>query len=349
MIGLIDVDGKLPNLALMKISSFYKGLGEKVEFVRPDAKKTDYEKIYASAIFTKSKKECDKLLEYYGDRIEIGGTGWDIEKKLPAEIESMKPDYNLYTVDMIYPKMKGIMTKEHKKAKAQQIVDAGMGFTSRGCIRNCPFCMVPKKEGCFRQDSEIRDLINPRGNVLVLNDNNLTADPYCLEKLREIKERNLIVDINQGCDVRLMTPEIAKAMSEVHHLRSLHYAWDLMGFENQVIEGIKIMSRFIPASRHMCFCLVGFNTSFEEDMYRVRKLTELGVRPYIMRYNERRDDIRLNHFARWINGFYYKAVPNFDDYEPWKRDQEKYKNYGQMTLSDYAKGNIYAVKGNRQT
>ena len=246
MIGLIDVDGKLPNLALMKISNYYKSMGEQVEFVRPDSRKHEYDKIYASSIFTKSKTECQKLLEYYEDRIEIGGTGWNIEKRLPKEIESMNPDYDLYTADMIYLNIKGIMTKERKWEKAQQIVNAGLGFTSRGCVRKCPFCFVPKKEGEFRQDQEIKDIINPRSNVIILHDNNLTADPNCIEKLHEIRDRNLIVDINQGCDVRLMTPEIAQAMSEVHHLRSLHYAWDLMGFENQVLEGIKIMSKFIP-------------------------------------------------------------------------------------------------------
>ena len=342
MIGLIDVDGKLPNLALMKISNYYKSMGEQVEFVRPDSRKHEYDKIYASSIFTKSKIECQKLLEYYEDRIEIGGTGWDIEKRLPKEIESMNPDYDLYTADMIYPNIKGIMTKERKWKKAQQIVNAGIGFTSRGCIRKCPFCFVPKKEGEFRQDQEIKDIINPRSNVIILHDNNLTADPNCIEKLHEIRDRNLIVDINQGCDVRLMTPEIAQAMSEVHHLRSLHYAWDLMGFENQVLEGIKIMSKFIPTSRHMCFCLVGFNTSFEEDMYRVKKLAEIGVRPYIMRYNERRDDIRLNHFARWVNAFIYKAVPDFEDYEPWKRDKNKYDFGLQMSFADFKEVMPYA-------
>lgn len=320
MIGLIDVDGKLPNLALMKISSYYKEMGEQVEFVRADASKNAYEKIYASALFTRSEEKCRQLKEYYGERIEIGGTGsGDIVKRLPEEIERMRPDYNLYTAEIIYSKLGGIMTRATKMKKAKQIVEAGMGFSSRGCIRNCPFCMVPKKEGSFRQESEIKDLINPRNNVLVLHDNNLTADPYCLDKLQEIKERKLIVDINQGCDVRLITPEIAKALSEVKHLRSLHYAWDLMAYEKQVLEGIRILKQYVPAHQHMCFCLVGYNTSFEEDMYRVRKLTELGVRPYIMRYNERRDDERLNHFARWINGFYYKAEPNFENYEPWKR------------------------------
>ena len=337
MIGLIDVDGKLPNLALMRISSFYKSMGEQVEFVRPDAKKSDYEKVFASAIFTKSAAECDRLKNFWEDKIDIGGTGYgDITKRLPEEIERMPPDYDLYTAEMIYPKIKGIMTAKRRMEKAVQIVNSGMGFTSRGCIRNCPFCLVPKKEGCFRQEAEIRDLLNPRGNILVLNDNNFTADPYCIDKCKEIKERGLVVDINQGCDVRLMTDEIAQALRSIKHLRSIHYAWDLMCYENQVLEGIKTISKYIPASRHMCFVLVGFNTTFEEDMYRCRKLEELGVRPYIMRYNERRDDARLNHFARWINSFIYKAVPNFEDYDPWKKDKDRYFNEcDQIALSNY--------------
>lgn len=331
MIGLIDVDGKLPNLALMKISSYYKSLGESVEFVRPQAHRNHYEKIYASAIFTKSESECRRLHEYYGDRIEIGGTGYgDITKCLSSCIECMKPDYDLYTADIIHSKIKGIMSREHRIKKAQQIVDAGMGFTSRGCIRNCSFCFVPKKEGVFRQDSEIKDLINPRSNVLILNDNNFTADPYCIDKLHEIRDRKLIVDINQGCDVRLMTEDIAKAMKEVNHLRSVHYAWDLMGYEKQVLAGIKILSKYINPLDHMCFLLVGYNTSFEEDMYRVRRLSELGVRPYIMRYNERKDDERLNHFARWINAFVYKAVPDFEQYEPWRRVKDTYQHISFM-------------------
>jgi hypothetical protein len=133
-----------------------------------------------------------------------------------------------------------------------------------------------------------------------------------------------------------MTPEIARAMSEVRHLRSVHYAWDLMTYEKHVIEGIRVLSRHIPPQDHMCFCLVGYNTSFEEDMYRVRKLDSLGIRPYIMRYNERRDDIRLNHFARWVNSFIYKAVPDFEKYEPWVKDKGSYDIQNQqMNIFSY--------------
>lgn len=319
MIGLIDVDSKIPNLALMKISTYYKSLGEKVEFVQPGK---EYEKIFASAIFTRSYNECLRLKGLYGDKIEIGGTGWDLKKVLDEEIERSKPDYNLYTPEMIVGRMRGIMTKARKLEKATEIVNAGMGFTSRGCVRQCGFCFVPKKEGAFRDVAEIKDLINPRSNVLILHDNNLTADPYCIDKLHEIKERGLIVDINQGCDVRLVNEDIAKALSEVRHLRSLHYAWDLMGFEQQVMEGIKTLSKYIKPYRHMCFMLVGFNTTFEEDVYRFRKLTEMKVDPFVMVYNENeKGDIRLKHFARWVNSRIYKSC-TFEEYEPWIKSQQ---------------------------
>lgn len=318
-IGLIDIDSKLPNLALMKISTYYKDLGCNVEFVEPNK---EYDKIYASTIFTRSINESEKLIEKYGDKIEIGGTGWDIDKKLPREIEVVRPDYSLYTAEDIAKRMKGIGTKESKLKKATQIVNAGMGFTSRGCIRKCSFCFVPKKEGEFRQENTIKEIINPKSNVIILHDNNLTADPYCIDKLNEIRDRKLVVDINQGCDVRLMNEEIAKAMSEVKHLRSLHYAWDLMQFENQVIDGIKMLSKYVKPYKHMCFMLVGFNTTFEEDMYRFKRLRELKVDPFVMVYNQK-EDVRLKHFARWVNGRIYKSC-NWEEYTPWIKAQTLY-------------------------
>ena len=318
MIGLIDVDGPLPNLALMKISQYYKSIGEDVEFVRPDTK---YMKIYASAIFSRSKPICEALLEKYGDNIEIGGTGWNIKKRLPPEIEVCKPDYFLYSADMVAGKIKGIMNRKTRLLKAAQITEAGVGFSSRGCVRNCPFCVIAAKEGKLRQDSEIRDIINPKSNIVILHDNNLTADPNCLEKLKEIRERNLIVDIDQGCDVRLITDEIAAALAGVRHLRSLHYSWDLMEYERQVLRGIKTLFKHVRPYQHMCYMLVGFNTGFDEDIYRFRKLVEMKIKPYVMIYNEKQD-VRLKHFARWVNAHIHTQC-SFDEYTPWLKAQKE--------------------------
>lgn len=164
-------------------------------------------------------------------------------------------------------------------------------------------------------------MLNPKSNVLILHDNNITADPNCIDKLHEIRDRKLIVDINQGCDIRLMTDDIAQAMSEVKHLRSIHYAWDLMGFEQQVLGGIALLSKYVKPYRHMCFMLVGYNTTFAEDMYRFRVLDELGIRPYVMIYNQVGDS-RLKHFARWVNGRIHRAC-SWSDYRPWQAAQNE--------------------------
>lgn len=332
-IGLIDIDGKLPNLALMKISTYYKGLGEQVEFVQEDKK---YERIYASCLFTWNRDKCLEILNVYGDKLTLGGTGWDFietdgklaevtHTELPVEIEKCTPDYDLYTVDMIYEKAckGGIASKASKLKKSQIIVDMGIGFTSRGCIRSCPFCIVPKKEGHFHRVAEIKDIINPRSNIITLYDNNLTADPDCIDKLHEIRDRNLKVDISQGIDVRLLTEEKAKALGEVKYLRSLHYAWDLMENESKIIEGIKLLKQFVKPWRHMCFILTGFNTTFDEDMYRISKLIELGIKPYVMKYNKRTDDIRLNQLAGWVNSRKHTCC-KFEEYQPWINAQVLY-------------------------
>jgi len=139
-----------------------------------------------------------------------------------------------------------------------------MGFTSRGCVRECGFCFVPKKEGKFRDVAEIKDLINPKSNVLILHDNNLTADPLVIDKLH----------------------------------------------------------KYIKPYRHMCFMLVGFNTTFEEDFYRFKKLRDFKVDPYVMIYNQKKD-LRLKHFARWVNGRIYKSC-SWEEYEPWIKAQLSY-------------------------
>lgn len=319
LIGLIDFDGKIPNLALMKLSTYYKNMGEQVELIT-DYKKKSFEKIYCSVLFTWNKSKAEKLKEIY-DNIQFGGTGWDLSIKLPDEIENSKPDYDLYTTDFLTKRTKGIMTKESKEQKVSTLVNMGIGFTSRGCIRQCEFCFVPPKEGKLNQVAEIKDIINPKSNVITLLDNNFTADPLMIDKCKEISERDLVVDLTQGIDVRLLTPEKVEALASIKHLRSIHYAWDLMKYEKSVLEGINQLSKSIKPYKHLCFMLVGFDTTFEEDVYRLWKIHELKVSPYVMIYNKNeKQNERLKHFARWVNGRIYK-VCSFEKYEPWIKAQ----------------------------
>ena len=118
-IGLIDVDGKMPNLALMKLSAWHKERGDDVDLTMP-VLAAGYDKVYMSKVFTWSDMPC------LPDNAEVGGTGCDLHKTLPDEIEHLCPDYLLYKMDY------------------------SMGFLTRGCIRKCEFCFVPEKEGNIR-------------------------------------------------------------------------------------------------------------------------------------------------------------------------------------------------------
>ena len=324
-IGLIQVDGKLPNLALMKVSSYYKSLGYQIEWANL-YNRPQYEKVFASVLFTWNKPQADLLSRQY-ENIEIGGTGWDVVKTLPSEIESCKPDYNLYSLEDILRlnssgSARGAKTKKSHLKHCEDILNMGFGFSSRGCVRNCEFCFVPKKEGMIRQATPISEIINPRSNIITLLDNNMTADPLCVGKLTEIKDRELVVNLCQGIDIRLMTDEKAMAFGAVKHYKQIHYSWDLMEYENSVWEGIEILSNHIKPYKQMCYVLCGFNTTFEEDMYRVQKLMGFGISPYIMIYNKRSDDKRLSYFQSWVNRRVCRA-DSFENYMPYIKWQAK--------------------------
>ena len=139
---LIDVDSKIPNFALMKISTYHKSLGGNVLLTHgSQVKFTDIpDRIYASIIYKKNKHVLDYLLSAYpGADIDIGGSGYDLHKELPPEIECKQPDYSLYPE-----------------------CDYSIGFSSRGCFRKCHFCIVHEKK-------VISDVYNTRKSGIIQN------------------------------------------------------------------------------------------------------------------------------------------------------------------------------------
>ena len=306
---LIDIDriaskqNTLPNLPLMKLSRYHKKLGDKICLNKCD----DPDILYISCVFTWHRAyafQVKKMYESLGVKVEVGGSGVDIKKELPYEVEHFKPDYNLYKIDY------------------------SMGFTSRGCIRRCPWCIVPKKEGYIKDHAPLEEFLDPRFDKLILLDNNFLASPNWEKNLREIIARRLKVNFNQGLDIRLIDRYNAKLLYKTrfynHNFnhRQLHFAWDLPQIEDQVMKGIKILFDvgFKPWNL-MFYVLVGYNTSFEEDMYRVKKLIQLRIDPFVMIYRDfsgkpQRINPILKHFARWVNKRIYKVEPDFTRYKP---------------------------------
>ncbi|UCF89928.1 MAG: hypothetical protein JSW39_16685, partial [Desulfobacterales bacterium] len=157
---LIDVDGRLPNFALMKLSRYYKELGRKVILGYKDCRLKGPEAVYASAIFHNhvTNKRIANLRQYYGESIRLGGSGIDINQRLPENIEKLPPDYDLY------PELNG----------------HAIGFLTRGCPFRCAFCIVPAKEGRPRQVSDLDTLLAGRRKLILLDDN-ILAHPNAVD------------------------------------------------------------------------------------------------------------------------------------------------------------------------
>jgi len=173
---------------------------------------------------------------------------------------------------------------------------------------------VPQIEGPFRENGIISEFYNPDFDKLVLWDNNLLASKLLYEKLDYIKDHDLKVSFNQGLDARLVTDKIASELAEVksynlHFTKPFYYfSWDLIENEKEVLRGLhRMIDAGIPVRCLMVYTLVGFNTTHEQDYYRFQKLRELGADPFVMRYNNRKDDRWLNRFARWVNKRIYKS------------------------------------------
>jgi hypothetical protein len=260
MIGLYNLE-PYSNIALEKIRMYYEQQGKRVVDYLP-LQHIRYDQIYCSSIFTFSDKS------YVKDNMICGGSGFDLKTTLPTEIEEMKPKINI-------------------------------GFTTRGCIRNCPFCVVPQKEGKIRILGDIYDFWDRESWSITILDNNILALlGHFIEICQQIKDNSLAVDFNQGLDARLITDEIAYYLTTIRYSQQVRISWDLMKDEKQIKEGIGNLLKYFNPHRIMCYVLVGFNTTEQEDLYRVEYLKSLDIDPFAMPYNK---NPLCKDFVRWCN------------------------------------------------
>lgn len=302
-IGLIDLDATtFPNLALMKLSAFHKAQGDEVVLMR-EAQPVD--RIYASAVFSWNRAKATAAA---AAGAIVGGTGVDLTTELPPEVEATRPDYSLYGIDY------------------------GVGFLSRGCMRTCDFCVVPRKEGLPRQVATIDDLLNaeserPDPFVVLLDNQFFFKVRWAIDRLHEFTERGIDFCPSQGLDIRVVTPKLAEALAAApywnvkHSGRQITFAFDDIRMEARFRRGIEtLIAAGIPGSHLQSFILVGFNSTIEEDLARIAILREYKADPFVMVYRDPASgeiarDPRCRHLARWANRRLYK-VCDFKDYEP---------------------------------
>jgi len=283
-IALYDIDSKIPNLALMKLSRYWKEQGSEIESYLP-LWDSSYDKIFASSVFSFSNKSKVNA------RMEVGGTGFNISTNLPKEIENMQPDYTFYN----YPH--------------------SIGFTMRGCRFRCKFCVVPEKEGRPKPFNTIDEIWTNRGSdFIILLDNDFFGNTEWHERLSEIRKYNLRVNFSQGLNIRIITDEQAKALKTIRFRNikcddkhpMLHFAWDRFDDEKWINAGIeRVLNAGIKPYQMTFYILIGFDTTHEQNLYRVKKLHNSGMIPFVMPYDK--SDVYQKRFARWVN---HKAIFN---------------------------------------
>lgn len=273
IVGLHDADKtKFPNLALMKLSAWHKQHGDQVDWWIP---LMQYDRVYSSKVFTFTPDD-----PYLPDNTIKGGTGYGIYEDLPKEVDDLFPDYS------IYPD-----------------VDYAIGYLTRGCIRKCPWCVVPKKEGDIRPYKTWEQVKRPDSNKIVFMDNNVLACDYGIDQMRSMIGEDVRIDFNQGLDARLITSDVAKIISRLKWIRMIRMSADTDQMLEVVIDRIRLLEKYgVKPYRVFVYVLTKDIPSAEK---RCLALKEIGAEPFAQPYRDFENNIEptleQRRFARWVN------------------------------------------------
>lgn len=302
-IGLWSDCHNFPSLPLMKISAYHKQQGDTVDFVNHFE---HYDLVYASKVFSFTD-DIEAKAMINADEIIRGGTGYCISVEngkeifdktknhsLPKEIEHIYPDYGLYP--------------EYKYAT---------GFLTRGCPRNCKFCVVGKKEGlCSKQVADLSEFWQGEQIEIKLLDPNLLACKDHEKLLQQLIDSKARVDFTQGLDIRLINKDNIAFLNKVK-TKMIHFAWD--NPKQDLTEYFKLFLKHTNIKSYTnraVYVLTNFNSTIEEDLHRIYTLRDLGYNPYVMVYQKETAPKQIRRLQRWANNrLIFRTVNKFEDYK----------------------------------
>lgn len=321
-IRLTQLDGSLPNLALMKLAHWHRKKGDEVVFTRRierDLFEPSYDLVYGSVIFKFSQEKLMRFQHQWPGAI-VGGTGTPYVHTVEELIGDEHEHYDYAD----YPE-----------------IDYSIGFTQRGCRLRCKFCEVPKKEGKPRSVNAISDIWrgNPYPKKLHLLDNDFFGNPEWRERIAEIREGKFRVCMSQGINVRLINDEAAEALSTIQYRdtkfseRRLYTAWDNIGDESIFFRGVAQLEKAgVPPKHLMAYMLIGYDQAetWDRIWHRFNAMVERGISPYPMVFNKSRKD--LVAFQRWVVTGLYRIVP-WNEYERETKSDESNDSFIRSVLN----------------
>lgn len=325
-IGLIDVDNRdnlyhcYPNLVLMKISAWHKNNGDTVEWYDPMFGGW-YDIVYMSKVFSFTPDfeygiNADKIVKGgsgYAIHIENGKEVYGVDSPLPTEIEHIMPDYTIYWNDET-DFQDGKLTKVGKKHR-----ETAYGFMSRGCPRGCDFCHVKSKEGLVSVKVADLDEFWSGQKYISLHDPNVLACSEWDDILGQLARSHAKVDFNQGLDIRMMTQKKAEMLNEIR-IEKIHFAWDRWQDKDLVIPKFLQYREVSSVHSHdlQVYVLTNFDTTHEQDLFRIEWLKDHGFAPYVMIYNK--ESLPKGHITRKLQRYVnarsvFWSIDSFDDYQ----------------------------------
>lgn len=294
-IGIIAVDSKYPNLALMKISAHHKIAGDIVEWYTPYE---HYDCVYMSKIFSFTPDYEYAITN--ADAVIKGGTGYDLHTILPNAIDRLQPDYTLYGVED----------------------DLAYGFLTRGCPNKCKWCIVPIKEGGIRPYMDIEEIVAGGKRRAILMDNNILASDYGLTQIEKIIDLKTKVDFNQAIDARLITDDIAALLAKVRWVRYIRFGCDTPGQIGEVERAAALLEKHGYNKGYFLYCML---QDFDESFTRVNYWRSKGRKyiPFCQPYRDFNNPAAIvpqwqKDLARWANMRATYMSCDFTDYAPRK-------------------------------
>lgn len=315
-IAIIDADllyikkHRFPNLACMKISGYYKGLGCDVVLKLDYNNLEKFDKVFISKVFTRTVVE-DKVLQL--PNVKYGGTGFFYDKapKLDDCIEHHMPDYNLYN-EWVETQVKQGVKRLHLK----YYTDYSIGFTTRGCFRRCKFCVNQNSTKVYCH-SPINEFLDSNRKKICLLDDNILGFAKWNEVISELQKTGKKFEYKQGMDLRLITNEKAKMLTKSNYDGDYIFAFDNINDKNEIEEKLKLWKKYNTTksqnTKLYVFCGFDRNDMWDDNFWkkdiadtfeRIKILMKYNCKPYIMRHEKYQESPYRGMYiniAQWCN------------------------------------------------